>query len=56
MMVDHQEGHRAPNDQIAGHLHPSVRTVESHLQRVYEELGIAGRRELADALREQPDP
>jgi DNA-binding CsgD family transcriptional regulator len=44
------------NKQIAGHLHLSVRTVESHLQRAYEKLGISGRRELADALRDQPDP
>jgi DNA-binding CsgD family transcriptional regulator len=44
------------NKQIAGHLHLSVRTVESHLQRVYEKLGISGRHELAAALRDQPDP
>ena len=44
------------NKQIADHLHVSVRTVESHLQRAYEKLGISGRRELADALRDRPDP
>jgi DNA-binding CsgD family transcriptional regulator len=44
------------NKQIAGHLHVSVRTVESHLQRAYEKLGIAGRHELADALDHQPAP
>jgi DNA-binding CsgD family transcriptional regulator len=44
------------NKQIAGHLHLSVRTVESHLQRAYEKLGISGRHELADALRDQPGP
>jgi DNA-binding CsgD family transcriptional regulator len=44
------------NKQIAGHLHLSVRTVESHLQRAYEKLGISGRHELADALHHQPDP
>ena len=44
------------NKQIAGHLHVSVRTVESHLQRTYEKLGISGRHELAAALRDQPDP
>jgi DNA-binding CsgD family transcriptional regulator len=42
------------NKQIAADLHLSVRTVESHLQRVYEKLGVAGRHELADALRDQP--
>jgi DNA-binding CsgD family transcriptional regulator len=44
------------NKQIAGHLQVSVRTVESHLQRAYEKLGISGRHELADALRDQPGP
>jgi DNA-binding CsgD family transcriptional regulator len=44
------------NKLIAGHLHLSVRTVESHLQRAYEKLGISRRHELADALRGQPDP
>jgi DNA-binding CsgD family transcriptional regulator len=42
------------NKQIAGAMHLSVRTVESHLQRAYEKLGISGRHELADALRNQP--
>jgi DNA-binding NarL/FixJ family response regulator len=42
------------NKQIAADGHISVRTVESHLQRVYEKLGISSRRELADALRDQP--
>jgi DNA-binding CsgD family transcriptional regulator len=36
--------------EIAELLHLSVRTVENRLQRVYEKLGIAGRRELGDAL------
>lgn len=31
----------------------SVRTVESHQQRVYDKLGISGRHDLADALRNQ---
>jgi DNA-binding CsgD family transcriptional regulator len=38
------------NKPIASDMHLSVRTVESHLQRVYEKLGVSGRRELADAL------
>ena len=42
------------NKQIASDLHLSVRTIESHLQRAYEKLGISGRHELADALHEQP--
>ena len=42
------------NKQIASDSHMSVRTVEGHLQRVYEKLGISSRRELADALRDQP--
>jgi DNA-binding CsgD family transcriptional regulator len=42
------------NKQIANDMHLSVRTVESHLQRVYEKLGISGRHELADALQDHP--
>ena len=42
------------NKEIASDMYLSVRTVESHLQRVYEKLGISGRHELADALRDQP--
>ena len=42
------------NKQIAGDMQLSVRTVESHLQRAYEKLGVSGRHELADALRNQP--
>jgi DNA-binding CsgD family transcriptional regulator len=42
------------NKQIATDDHISVRTVESHLERVYEKLGISSRHELADALRDQP--
>jgi DNA-binding CsgD family transcriptional regulator len=38
------------NRQIAGQMQLSVRTVESHLQRVYDKLGISSRHELADAL------
>jgi DNA-binding CsgD family transcriptional regulator len=42
------------NKQIAAEMQLSVRTVESHLQRAYEKLGISGRHELADALQDQP--
>jgi DNA-binding CsgD family transcriptional regulator len=42
------------NKQIAGDMHLSVRTVESHLQRAYEKLGVSGRHALAEALRNQP--
>jgi DNA-binding CsgD family transcriptional regulator len=38
------------NQEIADRLAVSVRTVENHLQRAYEKLGIAGRDELRDAL------
>jgi DNA-binding CsgD family transcriptional regulator len=44
------------NKQIAADMNLSVRTVESHLQHVYEKLGVSGRHELADALRDQPSP
>ena len=42
------------NKQIAADSHISVRTVENHLQHVYEKLGISSRRELAHALHDQP--
>jgi DNA-binding CsgD family transcriptional regulator len=42
------------NKQIAADMHLSIRTVESHLQRAYEKLGIVSRHELAGALRDQP--
>lgn len=35
---------------IADHLVVSIRTVENHLQRAYEKLGVRGREELARAL------
>ena len=41
------------NKEIANDMYLSVRTVESHLQRVYEKLGISGRHELAEVLRDQ---
>jgi DNA-binding NarL/FixJ family response regulator len=44
------------NKQIAADLHLSVRTVENHLHRVYQKLGVSGRHELADVLRDQPTP
>jgi len=44
------------NKEIASNMFLSVRTVESHLQRVYEKLGISGRHELAEALRDQSTP
>ena len=40
----------ASNRQIADSLVLSVRTVETHLQRVYRKLGIRGRSELPDAI------
>jgi DNA-binding NarL/FixJ family response regulator len=36
--------------EIAETIVVSTRTVENHLQRVYEKLGVSGRAELADAL------
>jgi DNA-binding CsgD family transcriptional regulator len=38
------------NREIAGELVVSVRTVENHLQRVYEKLGVSGRKELTAAF------
>jgi DNA-binding CsgD family transcriptional regulator len=40
------------NKQIASDMQLSIRTVESHLQRAYEKLGVSGRHELAGALQE----
>jgi DNA-binding CsgD family transcriptional regulator len=42
------------NKEIASDMYLSVRTVESHLQRAYDKLGISGRHELAEAPRDQP--
>ncbi|HET7718603.1 MAG TPA: helix-turn-helix transcriptional regulator, partial [Acidimicrobiales bacterium] len=39
-----------PNKEIASRLSVSVRTVENHLQRVYEKLGVARRADLGGAL------
>ncbi len=36
--------------QIAERLVVSIRTVDNHLARIYDKLGVAGRSELADAL------
>jgi len=38
------------NREIADELVVSVRTVENHLQRAYDKLGISGRDELAATL------
>ena len=38
------------NRDIATQLHISVRTVDNHLHRVYEKLGISGRYDLPAAL------
>jgi DNA-binding CsgD family transcriptional regulator len=39
--------------EIAEGLHLSVRTIEHRLQKVYEKMGISGRKELAKALQEK---
>jgi DNA-binding CsgD family transcriptional regulator len=39
-----------PNREIADQLSLSVRTVENHLQRVYEKLGVTGRAQLANTF------
>jgi DNA-binding NarL/FixJ family response regulator len=44
------------NKQIAVDMHLSVRTVETYLQHAYEKLGVSGRRDLAEALGDQPNP
>jgi DNA-binding CsgD family transcriptional regulator len=38
------------NREIAQHLGRSVRTIENHLQRAFDKLGVTGRAELADHL------
>jgi DNA-binding CsgD family transcriptional regulator len=43
-----------PSKEIADRLYLSARTVDNHLLRVYAKLGVAGRAELAGALRALP--
>jgi DNA-binding CsgD family transcriptional regulator len=43
-----------PSKEIADQLYLSARTVDNHLLRVYAKLGVAGRSELAGALRTLP--
>jgi DNA-binding CsgD family transcriptional regulator len=47
-------GRGLSNREIADRLVVSLRTVENHLARVFVKLGIASRRELADALERSP--
>jgi DNA-binding NarL/FixJ family response regulator len=42
------------NTDVAGTLHISVKTVESHLSNVYRKLGVSNRTALAQRL-QQPD-
>ncbi|MFF4616205.1 LuxR C-terminal-related transcriptional regulator [Nonomuraea jabiensis] len=50
-------GARMSNAQIAGRLHISVRTVESHISSLLRKYGVADRWALADeALRQSPPP
>jgi DNA-binding CsgD family transcriptional regulator len=36
--------------QIAGRLHVTANTVETHLRHIYQKLSVSGRRELPSAL------
>ena len=44
----------ASGREVAEKLGLSVRTAENHLQRIYAKLGVAGLRELAEALTPTP--
>ena len=43
------------NEEIAGTLHVTVKTVETHLTRAYKKLGVTGRTTLSSALRSAPN-
>ena len=45
-----------PSRLIAEHLYLSVRTVDNHLGRIYDKLGVSSRAELAAALERDNDP